>query len=47
MKTMFFKNVKIGEVFAFGILLYLKISNDLGVGKKGKRIFNLLERVSI
>lgn len=47
MKTIFFKKVKIGEVFAFGLLLYLKISNDLGVCKKGKRVFNLLERVSI
>jgi len=47
MKTIFFKDLEIGQEFGSGELAYIKIETDKGVSLAGSRLFNLMEIVSI
>jgi hypothetical protein len=47
MKTLFFKDLNIGQYFWFGEEIYCKTSKDRALGFGGGRTFNLMEIVSL
>ena len=47
MKIIFFKDLKEGQSFMFGELLYIKTSKDRGLSFAGSRVFNLMETINI
>lgn len=47
MKTIFFKDLKIGQKFSFGTLDYIKVENNKGLSLAGLRMFNLMEIVGL